>query len=41
MFKKPFIMRNYEGKQLVIGDFEKGDKIGEWNYFFSFGQLRL
>ena len=41
MSKKPFIMNNYEGKKLVIGDFEKSKKIGEWNYFYNSGHLRL
>lgn len=40
MSKKPFILRNYEGKQLVVGDFEKGEKVGEWNYYFNSGLLR-
>lgn len=41
MSKKPFIMKNYEGKQLVIGDFEKGKKVREWKYYFTNGQLKF
>ena len=39
--KKAFTMNNFEGKPLVIGEFEKGKKNNLWKHNYSSGILRL
>jgi len=38
---KPFVMKDFEGNQLAVGNFEKGKKTGEWNHYFPSGIKRL
>lgn len=38
---KPFVMKDFEGKQLAAGNFEKGKKTGEWNHNFTSGVKSL
>ncbi|WP_456314362.1 hypothetical protein [Pseudomonas shirazensis] len=39
--KKSFEMKNFDGKPIIKGAFEKGKKTGEWNYLYSSGITRL
>ena len=39
--KKPFTLNNFEGKLLAKGDFEKGEKINEWKYFYASGIVKV
>lgn len=38
--KKSFEMKNLDGTMRVKGTFEKGKKVGEWNYFYTNGVQR-
>ena len=37
--KKPFVVKNFEGKELLRGGYDKGKKSGEWVYFHSNGNI--
>lgn len=39
--KKPFKISNLDGQPLAVGNYEKGKKVGEWNYYYSSGRLRM
>lgn len=39
--KNPFVINTIEGNKLVEGEFLKGKKTNEWNYYFSSGNLKL
>ncbi len=39
--KKPFVIRSFNNTVQVSGDFEKGKKIGNWQYFYSNENLRI
>jgi uncharacterized protein len=39
--KKPFQIANLDGNVIVSGNYDKGKKNGEWNYYFSNGYVRI
>lgn len=38
---KQFIMKDFEQNQLAVGKFEKENKVGEWNHYYSSGRKKL
>jgi antitoxin component YwqK of YwqJK toxin-antitoxin module/Tfp pilus assembly protein PilF len=38
---RPFVMKDFDGNELAVGNFEKGKKSGEWNHHFSSGIKRM
>lgn len=38
--KKPFVLTDFNGNQLAVGTFEKGQKTNQWNYYYTSGLLK-